>query len=507
MKINYQSIFKSIFCVLAAINFIACDKPAAKQNQTANPNSPGAVPQKLTVKGMHDDLFILWSAIKEMHPGYGIYTPTDSLKMAYDKTYASIDSPLYEGDFIDRVYPFLCKLRCGHTQLKHSDGYKRPLNLKLPHLPFEVLVRNHHAWVTTHQTPQMNTGDEIISINDKPVSEIIDHGYDLYCGDGYNETFKELFLSEYDGFEDACNKYYHWPGPYKIQLRTSKGDIKTMQVNSIVNDASGSAANQKTVDKWANWTEAKNTGNLPLRFLNNSSTAIFETKPFAYTDTVFYKEAFKQVNNRGIKNLILDMRHNTGGDIRVATQLLSYMADGSFSIVRDVKSRLPNPAMNHFVKYFDTSRTTGFNLGYQPANKEGLWYHIDVKPVWGKLYGSTAVAKQNHFNGNLYVLIDGATFSSGALFTAALKAQRKNVKFIGRETAGAEEGCNGMTLQELTLPNTKIKVDFPWMRVVSVAKNPAPGCGIMPDYIVNYTPEDVVNKNDPDLKRALNLIK
>jgi C-terminal processing protease CtpA/Prc len=112
----------------------------------------------------------------------------------------------------------------------------------------------------------------------------------------------------------------------------------------------------------------------------------------------------------------------------------------------------------------------------------------------------------DHFNGKLLVLIDGGTFSSGALLAAAIKAQRKGVVFIGRETAGSEEGCNGVTLQKLTLPHSKIVIDFPLMRVVSVAKSSLKGRGIQPDYIVTYSPEDVVTQNDPDIKKALQLI-
>jgi hypothetical protein len=45
------------------------------------------------------------------------------------------------------------------------------------------------------------------------------------------------------------------------------------------------------------------------------------------------------------------------------------------------------------------------------------------------------------------------------------------------------------------------------MHVVSVAKNPAFGRGMMPDYEVDYQAEDIVNKRDLDLKRVLSLIK
>jgi hypothetical protein len=61
---------------------------------------------KLPVKSMLSDLDVLWAAIKEMHPAYGIYTPADSLQNAYDQTYSAIDQPLTQTEFINRIYLF-----------------------------------------------------------------------------------------------------------------------------------------------------------------------------------------------------------------------------------------------------------------------------------------------------------------------------------------------------------------------------------------------------------------
>jgi hypothetical protein len=491
--INYLLIM-----VLGIIMLFACNNN--RQESKGFNQLPTDTSTIKSVKSMQDDLAILWGAIKEMHPGYGFYTPIDSLQTSYDKTYAAIQTPLTEDQFITAIYPFLCGLRCGHTQIRHSESYKR---IEGAHLPFEVLVRNHRAWITTHKTDELNTGDEIISVNDVPVETIINHGYELYGDDGYNETFKELFLSEYDGFEDVCTKYYHWQEPYQLKIRTDSGLVKTVQVKS--NSSAG--ASIPKVDNYAGWTTDKIIPDARLRFLNKGPVALFQSTPFAYADTVVFKDAFKLIHQKGIKTLILDLRHNSGGDIRVATQLLSYLADSSFGIIKDVKSRLPDPAQNSFSKYFDTSITQGFITGFKPDHKEGTWYHIESTPAFGNLYGPFPLNKEYHFNGKLLVLIDGATFSSGAILTAAIKAQRKGVIFIGRETAGSEEGCNGVTIQKLTLPNTKIVVDFPWMRVISMAKNPSVGRGIMPDYPVDYSPNDIVTQNDLDLKKALSLIK
>lgn len=117
-----------------------------------------------------------------------------------------------------------------------------------------------------------------------------------------------------------------------------------------------------------------------------------------------------------------------------------------------------------------------------------------------------SLSERDHFNGRLFVLIDGATFSSGAHTTIAIKAYCKKAVFIGRETAGASEGCSGGTIQHLTLPNTGVVVEFPWMRVVSVAKKPRVGHGVIPDYPVLYGTEDIIKKTDLDIKKALILI-
>lgn len=453
---------------------------------------------KLSVKEMRGDLAILWSAIKELHPGYGIYTPADSLEKSYNAVYASLDEPLTESEFIPRIYPFLCALGCGHTQIEHSKNYQPPASA---HLPFEVLVHQHRAWVTTSRTGRLATGDEVISINGEPVSAIIEHGKALYCGDGYVESFKELFLSEYDGFEDACNKYYHWKAPYRVTISTNKGGLKEVVLDS--------ADRQPVVgyqDKYASWLKVDSGEDCRLYFSKTGETGLFEINGLAYTDTISYQQCFDKVARQGIKNLILDMRHNGGGDLRIAIKLLSYLTDSSFGIVKDIKSRIPNPAKNPFSVYFDSTRTESFNGSCLPGRQEGAWYHMDINPEFARIYAPLAMAGAGRFRGRLFVLIDGATFSSAALFTSALKAQRKDVVFIGRETAGAEEGCNGFAMQKLTLPNTGISVVFPWLRVVSMAKSPVFGRGLMPDYPVAYTAEDVVRGRDLDLEKVVGVI-
>jgi len=466
----------------------------------------GASSGLLSVRSMQDDLSVLWGSIQEIHPAYGMYTSRDSMLRLYNRTASLLDKPMPENEFIAAVYPLISALKCGHTQLKHSEGYEGTAAMALtPHLPFEVLVRDGKVWVTTHQVKEVKTGDELLAINNVLASEIVRHGSDLYAGDGNNKTFKELFLSEYDGFEDACNKYYHWMPPYRIALRSAGGELKTVSVDTV-SAAAKQAEPMAAADNYKGWTVSSNTYYLPLRFLG--SVACFEVHSYQYSDTVIFAKAFEEIRAKGVKDLIIDLRHNTGGDIRVGAKLLTYLADGPFQMVGNIWTSVPDPAKSRYAQYFDTARTESFYQSFKPTGivRDGH-YEYDFRPAFGLLLGKTALDRRSHYGGNLFVLIDGATFSAGAHTAAVIRQYCRKAVFIGREAAGGSEGCSGGTLQHMTLPNTGVVVEFPWLRLESILKNPVAGRGIIPDFIVEYTPQDVVRKEDVDMERVMELIR
>ncbi|NSL86151.1 hypothetical protein ECE50_004870 [Chitinophaga sp. Mgbs1] len=460
--------------------------------------------QLLPVAGMQQDLLILRDAFKAIHPAYGLYTSKDSLQQRCDTTMEALRRPLTEDEFINTLYPFVSALKCGHTQIKHAINYQPSLAYRMPQLPFQILVQQDRAWVTTCRLTAIQTGDELLSINSVPVADIIKHGGDLYAADGNNQTFKELFLSEYDGFEDACNKYYHWKPPYRITFRNRQGAIKT-----IVADTTGKSLQPAAteVDNYKGWSSAANTDYLPLRFLRHPSVACFEVHSYQYQDTLIFEKAFKDIQEKGAEYLIIDLRHNTGGDIRIAAKLLTYLADDPFQMVGDLWARVPDPGQTRFSAYFDSSGMESLFQSFRSTGiKKDNHYEMAFQPAFGNLLDKTGLDKRYHYNGQLIVLIDGATFSSGAHTAAVIKQNCRKAIFIGRETAGGSEGCSGGSIQQLTLPNTGVVIDFPLLRVVSVIRHPTYGRGIMPDYPVLLTPMDVVTKRDPDLEKALSII-
>ena len=72
----------------------------------------------------------------------------------------------------------------------------------------------------------------------------------------------------------------------------------------------------------------------------------------------------------------------------------------------------------------------------------------------------------NNYKNNLYVLINGATGSAASIFATLIRVNRKDAVFVGEECGGDMEGPVSGSGSDITLPNTKIRVDIPWIKRV-----------------------------------------
>jgi C-terminal processing protease CtpA/Prc len=114
--------------------------------------------------------------------------------------------------------------------------------------------------------------------------------------------------------------------------------------------------------------------------------------------------------------------------------------------------------------------------------------------------------KKNHFNGNVYVIIGGPTFSASSLFCNTIQGQQ-NVTLVGEETGGGHYGNSGLLIPHVTLPNTGIRVRIPLFRVVQYNHGPKTGRGVMPDVYVPPTAYAVRRGIDLKMQKVNELIR
>ena len=109
------------------------------------------------------------------------------------------------------------------------------------------------------------------------------------------------------------------------------------------------------------------------------------------------------------------------------------------------------------------------------------------------------------FDGDIYVLIGGRTYSAGSSICSRLKAARPNVVFVGEETGGVNGAFTAGTLLMYTLPNSKCQLAVPIIRYQTVDETDADSRGVMPDHEVKQTLEDFLTGTDTVLNAALEL--
>ncbi len=115
--------------------------------------------------------------------------------------------------------------------------------------------------------------------------------------------------------------------------------------------------------------------------------------------------------------------------------------------------------------------------------------------------------KENVFKGQLYVLINGITFSSAGDLAADLR-KTTNAIFIGEESGGLFEGPTGGNSIVIQLPHSKIVVRIsPNIQMGYLYQKHPIGRGVLPDHPIEYSIDDLLNKKDLEMEKAYQLIK
>ena len=111
--------------------------------------------------------------------------------------------------------------------------------------------------------------------------------------------------------------------------------------------------------------------------------------------------------------------------------------------------------------------------------------------------------KKNAFDGKLYVLINGGSFSASSIISSNLKGS-KRATFVGEETGGDYNGTVAGFMPIVKLPHSHLKVRIGIMNVAPYYQTEILGHGIFPDVSIQPTLEDKIQEKDPELNWILN---
>jgi C-terminal processing protease CtpA/Prc len=212
----------------------------------------------------------------------------------------------------------------------------------------------------------------------------------------------------------------------------------------------------------------------------------------------FFRQSFRTIKKERIKNVVIDLRANGGGEINNYVALAKYITNTKFKVADTAMAAAKN--FGPYTKYIKQGFFNNIGLFFLTKKKKDGLYHFTY---WEK---HLFKPKGNlHFDGNTYVITNGLTFSASSLFCNAVKGQQ-NVTLVGENTGGGWYGNSGIMIPDIVLPNTKLRVRLPVFRLVQYHHVATKGTGVIPDVYVGPTLESVRKSSDPKMEMVKKMI-
>ncbi|HQU56331.1 MAG: S41 family peptidase [Chitinophagaceae bacterium] len=460
---------------------------------------------------LQKDFTIYQTLLEEFHPGLYWYTSRDSMDYYFNWGKQQLKDSLTEPAFKKILTYVTAKIDCGHTSVRSSKAWNKYRDTaKIKRLfPLSLKLWKDTAVVTANLNRNDSTltpGIVITSINGKKLSAINDSLFQYISSDGYNQTHKYQTLSNQGYFGSLYSYIFGKSNEYEIGYLDSNQIAKTIEVPAYfpAKDTANRKGNRsfRPSIPHPSKKEIRQRAADFVRLLKIDTvthTAMMDLSSFAkgYNLRQFFRNSFRTLQKHSINYLIIDVRRNGGGSVGNSTFLSRYIADEPFKIADSLYAIKKGKKYQRYIKNQFWNKL--FLFFFTKKKKDG-YYHFGFferhffNPI-----------KKNHYNGKVYVLSGGNSFSATTLFISTILPQ-KNVTVIGEETGGGAYGNTAWLIPYAKLPETGIQFRLPLFRLVINKETPKNGLGVQPEIYTPPTVQAVKNGVDYKLKKALELI-
>ena len=421
----------------------------------------------------------------------------------FSKYYYAIADSMTEQQFTWHILaPLVDKIHCGHTSVGMSKAYSKWAdNRRFPSFPLFVKVWNDTFAVTGNMNRKdsiFKRGTVITAINGVSTHNMITKMFDFLPEDGYANNSNYIRLSA--NFPYYHRNIYGLSKKYYVSHIDSTGIEKTdtlsvyiapkdsIRKDSLTKIEKKNIPRQKKILQYRS-LKIDSSGKFAVMTLNTFSNGRLRS---------FLKRSFKKLKKENVNSLVLDIRSNGGGRVALSTLLTRYISRKPFKAADTLFAKARSLAP--YTKYIKSGFFTNIELFFISRKKRDGLFHI--RNMEKKLYKPK---KNNHYNGNVYVLTNGPTFSASSLFCNAVKGQ-PGVTLVGEETGGGWYGNNGILIPDIILPNTRTKVRLPLFRIVQYNHISVKGTGIIPDIYVPTSYDALLKSYDKKMQVVRTLI-
>lgn len=445
-----------------------------------------------------EDLAYLKEMLIKGHPGLFWYSSENHFMHALEQIENALHPHMTELEFLNQVAKLNQVIKCVHTGIRPSAEFDRfwydsvyliPINIM--HIDSGFIINQNLS-----ELKELSFGTTLISINDVPIAEIVAHLLPFIPADGDNQTRKYNALKR--GFYRYYSYYFNATSEiFKIVYENDQGKPSEIMVEGIKKDL---------FDKKRKSLEQTQLHGPPVSFemLEGNLTAVLKIQTFrndlmenehiVFND--FITDCFKQLKEHTYEHLIVDLRDNGGGYSEYAAFLYSFLSDTAFEYCKN--QIVTSNQLIEGIEYDIPETFKGYPNGVVFENGQYKWPKHSVLG-WRE-------PSEFNFSGKVYFLINGGC-SSTTSELASLARSNGIGTFIGEEVGGCRAGNSGGVLGWFELPNTKLSVRIAMVKYEITKRPPLIKRGVIPDFHMHYTADDVIKGKDLEMEYALMKIK
>lgn len=402
------------------------------------------------------DIDTLVSKLKDIHPTFLSYYQENNIQSKIDSIKKTINYPMSSLDLFRIMQPIVSI--DGHTTLTYTgEVYPRIEN---SFFPFKVFIYNNLLYVKDNLSDNKSIlkGSVIESINGISANAIVKNLIKYLPGE--KESYKKKSLE--NEFHIYYRLVYGSFANFNISVNKSEYKIKGA--------------------KWNDFQESSKP-KFELHFYDNDIAYIYKRSFKPPKDFIhFMDSAFNVISEKQIKYLIIDNLRG-GGMTDLADTLMSYFADKPYCMFEKKMTKI-SPLTKDFI---ESKKSEGY-----------------VKGEYFVQEFSTHNSRIHRFIGTVYILTGPLSYSTGTCFPAAAKCYQ-NAIIVGEES-GQPLLSNG-DLNRFILTNTKLTCYTSLSKIYMPCNNNETMKGVLPDYNVTPTLEDLLNDKDYALEYTLKLIR
>lgn len=471
---------------------------------------------KYSPQQLQRDYAVYRHTLEEAHPGLYWYTSKDSMDRYFQWGSAQLTDSMTEPEFRKVLTYVTSKVRCGHTSVRASKSYSKYLDTaRITRLfPLSLKLWGDTAVITANlyrRDSLLTRGTVITSVNGLPMAAITDSLFGYLPADGYNTTHKYQSLSNRGYFGSLYSGIFGFSDSYTIGYQDSAGVQRSTVIRPYYPAADtagrGAAAARPPVTRPVHPTpsrrerrERRRNAVRLLKIDTANHVAMMDLHSFGrnYGLKGFFRRSFRALEKNDIRHLIIDVRSNGGGSVTNSTLLTRYIAGHRF---RTGDSLYAITKRKRYGRYIESDFFNRLFMTFLARRRRDGRYHFRY---FEKHYFKPK--RNNHYDGKVYILTGGNSFSATTLFTGAVM-QQDNVAVVGEETGGGAYGNTAWLIPDVTLPETGVRFRLPLFRLVIDKNAPKDGRGILPEVESGPTVPAIRAGADYKLDKTMELIR